>query len=551
MGGVHVLMFSFTGLQPGNGYRCKIPGCDDDEFQFGDFPDVDSLFPSKSDGALDYCSYRRPALSSNGTCDKTSLTDEVVRCPPNAEFAFANFQFDETLVTEWDLVCDQDYKVSLVIVFYMVGLMIGSFGCGWLADKIGRKKTFMLSAILSSTAGVVGAFMPEFFSYSLIRLVTGIGAQGIFMMVFALSVEIVGTKQEVPVIRWVSYTTLLGVMIQAPFPIGMSLLTVIAMFTPNWSNLQLIGSALTFVQVFLWFLIPESPRWLLAKNKHKEYSALIESAAKKNGKKLSSELELELRNPSGERSPGMMVVGPYQVPGVVEGGDHGGAGEANPVKEAELGLKDLFSKELWLITTVLWLTWPIVTMGYYGITFGMANLSDDLFTNFIVSSLIEIPADILVLLVMDIFGRKTLFSGSLLFTGISCIICGFLETGTILRTVVAMTGKLFASANFAIVYIYTAELYPTIIRSTGVGCCSVMARIGGAIPSPYIALYLPTVTIAAMPYFVMGSMAVIGSLLTLLLPETLGSKLPETLEDVEKMKANQKPFWKCVNPRKS
>ena len=32
-------------------------------------------------------------------------------------------------------------------------------------------------------------------------------------------------------------------------------------------------------------------------------------------------------------------------------------------------------------------------------------------------------------------------------------------------------------------------------------------RIGGSIPAPYIALYLPNVTIAAMPFFVMGTMA--------------------------------------------
>ena len=118
-----------------------------------------------------------------------SLADnEVVKCPSNAKFAFADFQFEETLVTEWDLVCDQDYR-SLGIAFYMVGLMLGSFGCGWLADRIGdaiivpslhrinitsssisgRKKTFIMSAILSSTAGIVGAFMPEFFSYAFIR----------------------------------------------------------------------------------------------------------------------------------------------------------------------------------------------------------------------------------------------------------------------------------------------------------------------------------------------------------------------------------------------
>ena len=83
-------------------------------------------------------------------------------------------------------------------------------------------------------------------------------------------------------------------------------------------------------------------------SRHKEYSALVESAAKKNGKNLSSELELELRN--GEKSSGEELGG-KSVPGVIEGGDE--------VKTEELGMKDLFSKELWLITVVMWLIWPI------------------------------------------------------------------------------------------------------------------------------------------------------------------------------------------------
>ena len=39
---------------------------------------------------------------------------------------------------------------------------------------------------------------------------------------------------------------------------------------------------------------------------------------------------------------------------------------------------------------------------------------------------------------------------------------------------------------------YTAEIYPTIVRNTAIGSCSMVARIGG-IAAPYIALYLPKV----------------------------------------------------------
>ena len=76
-------------------------------------------------------------------------------------------------------------------------------------------------------------------------------------------------------------------------------------------------------------------------------------------------MELELKSsgeiPSGEKPGAGLVVGPYQVPGgpgILEGANEG-VDESNLVKEGDLGVKDLFSKELWLITTVLWLAWPI------------------------------------------------------------------------------------------------------------------------------------------------------------------------------------------------
>ena len=71
-----------------------------------------------------------------------------------------------------------------------------------------------------------------------------------------------------------------------------------------------------------------------------------------------------------------------------------------------------------------------------------------------------------------------LLLSSLLLSGMAAIPAGFMEDGTP-KTALALIGKFGASASFAIVYLYTAELYPTQIRSTAVGMCSMMARIGG------------------------------------------------------------------------
>ena len=76
----------------------------------------------------------------------------------------------------------------------------------------------------------------------------------------------------------------------------------------------------------------------------------------------------------------------------------------------------------------------------------------------------------------------------MLLSGIAAIPAGFMDDGTP-KTILALIGKFGASASFSIVYLYTAELYPTQIRSTAVGMCSMMARIGG-VAAPQVCTYL-------------------------------------------------------------
>ena len=84
-------------------------------------------------------------------------------------------------------------------------------------------------------------------------------------------------------------------------------------------------------------------------------------------------------------------------------------------------------------------------------------------------------------------------------------------------------------------------------RQTAIGFLAMVSSIGG-IAAPYIALYLPNIQ-KQLPMLILGGSSVVGGLLSFALPETLGSTLPENMEDVKKLKNNSKHLCACVNPK--
>ena len=77
-------------------------------------------------------------------------------------------------------------------------------------------------------------------------------------------------------------------------------------------------------------------------------------------------------------------------------------------------------------------------------------------------------------------------------------------------------------------YVYAAELFPTAIRNQAVGTCSLVARIGGITS---LLLDLLKVYWLPAPVFIMGVVATCAGVLAVFFPETLGRKLPETMDD--------------------
>jgi len=347
------------------------------------------------------------------------------------------------------------------------------------------------------------------------------GGIGCFMVCFVLAVEHVGFK----------YTMLIGIAIEIPFALGEILLGIEAYFIRDWTTLQIVSYLPLVVLLSLYWLVPESPRWLIGAGKLEEAKTIIRKAASVNGREVPEHLLKEAD----------MVDTTENVKEVEQ--------EVNKTT-----VLDLFRPNKMAVRTLnMCFQWFSVTMCYYGLSFASTSLGSDTFVSFQLSVFVEIPGYIFCIIVMDCWGRRPILSFCQAMSGISCIFCGLLMTSedpglVTLRLLLSLLGKFGASASFAIVYVYTAEMFPTVIRNQAVGTCSLVARLGGI-----GALLLDNLKVfwVPAPVFIMGVVATVAGALAVFFPETLGLPLPNTMGEALKIgEASPRGFCtcSCVSP---
>lgn len=87
---------------------------------------------------------------------------------------------------------------------------------------------------------------------------------------------------------------------------------------------------------------------------------------------------------------------------------------------------------------------------------------------------------------MDKFGRRASLVGSMCFCGLTCLMCAFTKSTWLLVTLFLL-GKMGITCSYAVVYVHSAEMMPTLIRSGIVGVFSTTARCA-ALLAPYVPL---------------------------------------------------------------
>ncbi|XP_069092762.1 solute carrier family 22 member 7-like [Pleurodeles waltl] len=396
---------------------------------------------------------------------------------------------------EWDLVCEQKWLNNASSTFLFIGVMMGSILIGYLSDRYGRRMMLLVTCVFTLLFGMASAASVNYPMFAVFWALYGLSVSGFSLITTALGLEWVNKKHR----------TFSGSWMTIYWSIGLMLLSLVAYLIRDWRWL-LVAITCPYILgiISIWWL-PESPRWLLSKGKVKETYALLVRCSSVNGQAhVSPSINMEVLSKVAE--------------------------EENTGKH--YSFIDLFrTPVLRKVSICVTCAWFGASFSYYGISFNITGFKLDIYMTQFLYGAIEIPFKLGLYIFLKKAGRRHALAWSLLITGF-CIGINIMIPVSfgVLRTIIAVMGKGFSGASFSAIYIFSAELYPTILRQNGCGFSAFVGRIGSSV-APLI-LLLDEVW-KPLPQVIYCSVAVASGLITYCLHETLNMRLPETVKDIE------------------
>ncbi|MEW2468489.1 MFS transporter [Streptomyces sp. NPDC046994] len=322
----------------------------------------------------------------------------------------------------------------------LIGIFVGGPVFGWLADRMGRRPVFLIDMMIFLVGSVAQFFVTDGLQLFVIRLIMGIAIGGEYAIGAPLLSEYAPRRNRGRLLASLEVSWYVGYMVATIVGAGL------AHVDGGWR--WTLGSSAIIAAVCLALRggVPESARWLLSKGRRAEAEELIV--------KYGMEVDVEAELADAEKKD---------------------------------SFRALFSRTHIRSTIFSSTFWAFLVLPYFAIgtfwtkVFDALGLGDDATAALLVYSVTAVLGVALGTAVVDRIGRRKLLIPPFWITAASLAVVALWPESTPVVVIGFLFFIFLNAASSALTAVYPLEVFPTSVRTTGVGFAAAMSRVGAAI----------------------------------------------------------------------
>lgn len=437
--------------------------------------------------------------------------------------------------------------MGLLTASIFLGMMVGGYLWGYLADRRGRCKVLVVSLTVNGVFGGLASVAPWFWLFLLMRFISGIGVGGSIPVIFSYFSEFMPRLRRGAMISalatfWMAGNILAAGLAWLVIPRTWAHFSVGSLDFKSWRLFVVLCSVPSLTSALLFkLLMPESPKFLMEAAREKEairvFRVMFEINMWGKGKDFP---DFDLCTSSKQRGE------PEETK------THGSRGErlSSILKKGLAPVKQMFNGAFKSRSITLLIIFYCISFGYYGLWMWFpelfkriedsgspcANVSllspqhnescypvkTAVYREGFVIAASNLPGNIFTILMMDSTGGKALLSCSLILSSLCVFFIYVVQTKTQSLILSCVFSGVSVIAWNALDVLGT-ELYPTQLRSSALGFFTGVGRVAAITGNIVFGKLVDTN--CAVPVLLVSALLLTGGLVALMLPQTKQTEL--------------------------
>jgi MFS family permease len=392
-------------------------------------------------------------------------------------------------------------QIGMAASGYVAGAVVGALAFGYLTDRLGRKKLFMVTLLIYTVFTICTALSWSFAAFFAFRFLTGIGIGGEYAAINSAIDELIPARRRGQVDLSINSSWWMGTIVASVITLSLLNLIPIAL---GWRLVFGMGAVLALAVMLVRRYLPESPRWLLTHGRAEEAERVVDA------------IEAQVIREKGNLPPvtgGEVTIDQLQRVGF---GDVVKTMFREYPKRTALGIC-LMVTQAFLYNAVFF-TEALVLTTFFGV------------------SATAVPVYIIPLAIgnlvgpwllgryFDTIGRRPMIAGSYILAGALLVVTGLLFRAHALdaTTITLCWGVIFffASAGASAAYLTGSEIFPMEARAVAIAFVYAIGTLAGGVAAPYLfgmLIQTQSVDNVFLGYAVGAALMILGGLIEVVL----------------------------------